>query len=73
MHLADERLWLKVLLIGCPPGQIDGDCPLQELRQLPPTDAHGAIATMTREQVEALIAHHKACYAEHGETFGQVS
>jgi hypothetical protein len=71
MHLADERLWLKILLIGCPFHHADKACPLHELRLLPPTDAHEAIATMTRAQVSALLAHHKACHADHSPALGQ--
>ena len=71
MHLEDERLWLKVLLIGCPLRHADKACPLHELRQLPPTDAHKTIAAMTREQVRAMLTHHKSCHTNHGPTLSQ--
>ena len=45
--------------------------PMHGLRLLSPTDAHSVIAAMTRAQVDALIAHHKACHARRGPALGQ--
>ena len=61
MDPTDERLWLKVLLAGCPLEEAVDECPIRRFRDLAPTDAHRLLGDMAGADVHSLLQHHKTC------------
>ena len=61
MLIEDRRMWLRILVVGCPLHAAADDCPARDLRLMPPTEADKAIAKLTDQQVCAVIGHHKIC------------
>ncbi len=66
MQIEDRRLWLRILVMGCPLHHAADDCPARDLRLMPPADADKAIAKLTDQQVCALIEYHKICVTRQG-------
>jgi hypothetical protein len=56
--------WIKGLLIDCPFGKAVDDCPAKDLRILPILDRFKAADRMEENQLDLIIAHHKACLAK---------
>ena len=56
-----KRTWVKGLLIDCPMGAATDDCPAFDLRAQPIKKRMTAVDSMTDEQVEEVIVHHKQC------------
>jgi len=56
-----KRTWVKGLLIACPMGTALDDCPARDLRAMEIEKRLITVDTMTPEQVEEVIVHHKQC------------
>ena len=57
-----NRNLLDGLLDGCPMGEAMDDCPARQLRTIPAEKRMITVqATMTPEQVEEVIVHHRQC------------
>ena len=61
LSMEHKRTWVKGLLIDCPMGTALDDCPARDLRTLPIARRLITVDTMTPEQVEEVIVHHKQC------------
>ena len=64
LSIEHKRIWVKGLMIDCPLGTPVDDCPARDLRTLPIGKRMIAVDTMTPEQVEEVIVHHKKCLKE---------
>jgi hypothetical protein len=64
LDIEDKRIWVQGLLIDCPVGAPLDTCPAKDLRQMPLKDRLKLVVSMTEEQLDEIIAHHRACLAE---------
>ncbi len=61
IQLEDKIIWLQGLLVECPMGAAEPDCPLQKLRDLPLAERMSLPMNMPIETIDKLIVHHQAC------------
>lgn len=64
MELKYRRVWLKGLVISCPFNRALDNCPANEIRKLPLAERMDFVDTLTNQQVDETLEHHKNCLAE---------
>ena len=64
LEQADKIVWVQGLLVDCPLRKPLANCPAAELRKLTLTDRLKLAKTISEEQIDSIIAHHRNCIAE---------
>ena len=57
----ENRYWAKGLLMKCPFGSELPNCPIKELRKLPVRNRMALANSMSDEEIDSIIRHHKDC------------
>jgi len=70
MDPTDEKLWVKVLLTGCPLGAAVDGCPLEKLRAMSPDEARRSLSVMDRASIHSMLQHHRTCRRQRESAFG---
>lgn len=60
-YIRDSRAWIKGLVMGCPFGEPEADCPLKEIRKKPLTERLAYVNNLTDAEVSDILLHHKRC------------
>ena len=61
-YIFDIRTWVIGLIFGCPFNEPLSNCPVNDIRQLPPAERIGIVDRMSVENIERIISHHKKCF-----------
>ena len=59
--LRDKIAWVKGLVMDCPFGEPQPDCPLNEIRLKPVIERFAIIDKMSDDAINSIIIHHKQC------------
>ena len=60
-YIRDSRAWIKGLVMGCPFGEAQVDCPLKNIRKKPLAERLSYVNNLTDSEVSAILLHHRQC------------